>query len=207
MQVPYCIPEFNYAPGVAAKCKKGEVYAFRVDLTQTAEVNIGAGKVTGEVVDHVVLTHLHPSTDGSTSAQLGLSLATGWRYVGVVNYTSSSTGHAIALRFYRPGYDTIVLKPGEKVTELNWTAAPGMSAQVKAVDDLMNGPPTQKSGAVTARQALEPGTRSPAQKEALLFGAGEYTRLANELSPADPGRTQILDKANRLRSLADGKKG
>jgi hypothetical protein len=210
LQVPYFLPELSYAPSVGANCKSKEVYAFRVDVTQKSEIKEGAAAMRGEVVELQQLTRIRTSSDGTTSAQMGLTFASGWRYVGVVNYTALSTDHGIALRFYRPGYETIVVKPGETVRDLQWKEAPDLSAQVKAVDDLMNGPRLAESARVSVRQVLEPGTKSASHKEVLLFAAGEYERLAGDLSSANPDErgqhAQLLNSANRLRALAEAKK-
>ena len=209
MQVPYFLPELSYVPSIGANCKSKEVYAFRVDVTQKSEVKEGVAYMHGEVVEHQQLTRIRTSANGATPAQMGLTLATGWRYVGVVNYTALSTDHGIGLRFYRPGYETIAVKPGESVAELQWKEAPDLSAQVKAIDDLMNGPRFTSSTRVTVRQVLEPGTKSASHKEVLLFAAGEYERLAADLAPSYADErglhAQLLSSANRLRALAEGK--
>jgi hypothetical protein len=210
MQFPYFLPELSYAPGVDAKCRGDQVHVFRVDVTQKTEFQEGLKSVSGKVVEFQELTRIRTSADGTTSPQLGVTFASGWRYVGVVNFTSSSTEHGVTLRFYRPGYETIAFKPGEGMRELEWRKAPGLDAQIKAVDDLMRGPMLNKSKkAITATQVLEPGTKSAAQREALVFGAGEYERLARDLSATDPEerdiRADLLKEARRLRGLAEGK--
>lgn len=209
MQVPYVLPEINYAPGVDAKCKPDEVHAFRVDVTQRAEINEGRDAVSGKLVEYEQLSRIRTSTDGSTSAQVGVTFASGWRYVGFYNFTSSSTEHGVTLRFYRRGYETIAFKPGEGMRELDWKRASDLESQIKAVDDLMRGPAPRKSQSITAKQVLEPGTKSAAHREALLFGATEYERLARALSAYESderdARRDLLAEAKRLRDLADGK--
>jgi hypothetical protein len=209
MQVPYFLPEINYAPGVDAKCKPDEVHAFRVDVTQKAEINEGRDAVSGKLVEYQQLSRISTSADGATSAQLGVAFASGWRYVGFYNFTSSSTEHGVTLRFYRRGYETIAFRPGEGMRELDWKRATDLESQIKAVDDLMRGPAPGKSQKITAKQVLEPGTKSAAHREALVFGATEYERLARDLSPSDPDerniRRDLLAEAKRLRNLADGK--
>jgi hypothetical protein len=208
MQVPYFLPEINYAPGVDAKCKRDQVHVFRVDVTQKTEIKEGLQSVSGKVVEYQELTRIRTNADGTTSPQLGVTFASGWRYVGVVNFTSSSTEHGVTLRFYRPGYQTIAFKPGEGMRELEWREAPDLEAQIKAVDDLVRGSTLNNSKkTITATQVLEPGTKSAAQREALLFGASEYERLARDLTDAEEReiRGDLLKEARRLRGLADGK--
>jgi hypothetical protein len=204
LQFPYAFPEINYAPALAAQCKSSEVHAFRVDVTQTTKIQDGSGRV----VEHEELSRVPTSAEGIVPSQMGLTFSSGWRYVGVVNFTSSSTEHGIALRLYRPGYDTIVMKPGERVEELRWKQASDLDAQAKAINDLMHGAKVQKTKSITVRHVLESGTKSPAHKAALMFGASEYERLARDLSasPAhEAARHELLEEADRLRNLADGK--
>jgi hypothetical protein len=209
MQIPYFMPEINYAPAVAAGGKSGEVHAFRVDITQKTEIKEGVNAMRGEVVEYEELSRIRTSSGGATSAQISLNFSSGWRYVGVVNYTATSTGHGIALKLYRPGYETIVLKPGEDAHELRWREASDLNAQVKAVDDLFRAATPASKKPITMRRVLEPGTKSAAHREALLYGASEYERLARGLSAfsANDRESQrdLLEEANRLRSLAEGK--
>jgi hypothetical protein len=69
--------------------------------------------------------------------------------------------------------------------------------------------PMKSSRSGTARRLLAPGSRSASHREALLFGAGEYERLARALSGGDGEErdlaNMVLEKANQLRALADGR--
>jgi hypothetical protein len=60
-----------------------------------------------------------------------------------------------------------------------------------------------------AKQQLEPGTKTTAHRDALLFAAREYERLVRSAGDSDSVATigRIAEKARRLKSLADGKKG
>lgn len=209
LQVPYCLPEVSYVPSVNAKCKGADVVCFRVDVTQKMEIKESKAAMLGEVVDRVELTQIQPSAQGATSPQVGVSLATGWRYVGAWNFTTTSTGHAITLRFYRPGYDTIVLKPGESPGELKWTEANDLLDEAKAIDDLMNFAPAKSTRtSAIVRHELEPGTKSASHRKALLFGASEYERLAGTISAQGARESELqgelVGKANRLRALVKG---
>jgi hypothetical protein len=207
LQIPFFIPELNYVPGVDARCPSTEVHAFRVDITQTMEIkeSVSSG-LRGETIDHQEFARIHASPQGATMPQLGVTGAYGWRYVGFVNYCSANTGHAIGMRFYRAGYETIVLKPGESMRELDWKKAPDLYAQTKAVDDLVSAGEGIVTGASSVRSVLDPGSRSVAHHEALLFAASEYDRLANFAEADDPEmHTRLVESATRLRALA-GKK-
>lgn len=207
VQLPYCLPEINYAPPIDANCKSDEVYAFRVDVTQRTEIKEGIDAVAGKVVEYQLLTRVHPSADGTTPSQFGFTCASGWRYVGFYNFTSASTEHGITMRFYRPGYETISVKPGEGTTELQWRKAPDLDSQVRAIEELLRGTSPREAPKVTAKQVLEPGTKSAAHRDALLFGAKEYERLARDLTEPEEQRTRqnLIGEARRLRALADGK--
>ena len=65
MQIPYCIPEVNYAPSVNAQCKNSEVHAFRVDITQKIVLDVLAQKPHGEVVDHEELSQIRSTSRGN----------------------------------------------------------------------------------------------------------------------------------------------
>jgi hypothetical protein len=211
MQVPYFVPEVNYMPGMDAKCKRDEVHVFRVDLTQEASIREGPAAVAGKITETERLTRITTSAGGATWPQFGVSFATGWRYFGVINFTASSVEHGVSLRFYRPGYETIAVKSGDDVRELRWTPATDLSAQVKAVDDLLHGPSgLTGSRRVAVEQVLESGAKSASQREALLFAAGEYERLARELAastmPEERNlQRELRDQAGRVRALAEGK--
>jgi hypothetical protein len=210
MQVPYFLPEINYAPAVDARCKRDEVHAFRVDVTQKTVITEGLDASHGKVTEYQELTKIPTSSTGATSSQFGVTFASGWRYVGVVNFTAASTEHGVTLRFYRPGYETIAIKPGDGMRELHWKEAPNLGDQAKAINDLLRGPTRKSSAVIAVQQVLEPGTKSIAHYQALRFAASEYERLSRELTSSSPEERAIqrdlLDEADRVRALADGKK-
>ena len=210
MQVPFFLPEINFAPGVDARCKRDEVYAFRVDVTQKTVITEGLTAVRGKITESQTLARIPTSAAGTTSPQLAVSFSSGWRYVGLVNFTAASTEHGVSLRFYRPGFETIAIKPGEGVRELQWKEAPDLGSQVKAIDDLLRGPSPQSSRRIDVEKILEPGTKAAAHREVLRFAAGEYERLSRELSSSTAEERSmqqgLLAEANRLKDLAEGKR-
>ena len=221
LHVPFYVPEFSSVPAVNPGCDTGvnslsnrwpskdNLHAFRVDVTQTMELKEGGGPnytVRGENFEKFELTQIEPSS-GKTPSQFAVSAASGWCYVGFWNYCSSYTSHSIAVRLYRPGYETIELKPGQPASALHWHEAAGLAAQEKAVDELLGVSPLERIDAKSSLQQrrLESGTKSAAHREALLFAAREYERLAGTMTPdlEEPvTRARLIDKSNRLKALA-----
>jgi hypothetical protein len=94
---------------------------------------------------------------------------------------------------YRPGFETIELKPWAPRGEVRWKAAGTLADQCKAVDDLVAGD-------------LEPGGISTDHQRALKFAANEYRRLANLHSLREtqdsPLCRQVSGKADELEKRA-----
>jgi hypothetical protein len=122
------------------------------------------------------------------------------------------TSHKVRVRLYCPGYQTVEIRAHEDRDPIQWTAAPNLVAQEKAVDDLFA---TSNDAWAEIRvkdkgdrqlAGLEPGSTSVAHKKALLFAASEYERLAGTvLDDRDEGNTirlRLLDKAGRFRKRA-----
>jgi hypothetical protein len=212
LHVPFCTPEFSSVPAVNAGTDKLDLHAFRVDVTQTMDLKEGPGPnylVRGENFEKFELTQIETAPGGTTPPQRGMSAATGWCYVGFWNYCSSYTSHSIAVRLYRPGYETIELKPGQPAIALQWHEAADRAAQEKAVDDLLGVSPLERIDPKSSQQQrlLESGTKSAAHRESLLFAAREYERLARAMAPDldDPVlHARLIDKSNRLKALAKG---
>jgi hypothetical protein len=217
MQVPFCAPELSYVAPVALGTAGTEVHAFRVDVTEKTVVNIDEKfKSAGGGVSYYELTPMPLSTRGTTSLQWDVSWAYGWRSIGLWNYWPTLTTHSVAVRLYRRGFDTAELRPGKDGPD-DWTKVTDLAAQEKAVDDLLGVSPLETTSPLKpvrgtgshSPPALELGTKSAGQRQALLFAANEYEWLAHELTNPDPEeqviRTRLLEKARRLQDLAKGK--
>ncbi len=213
LQVPVWAPEMSVVPAVRPGCTSAEVYAFRVDVTDRQEIKEGraATPCRPENFEDFELSRVALSSSGTTPQQVAMTCASGWRTVGFWNYFNTLTTHSVAIRLYRPGFETIELKPSDAARTLKWEEAAGLAAQEKAVDDLlglspldMGGPPSE-----VQQRRLEPGTKSVAHREALRFAAKEYERLARTESPDDADAQEIAPrlfaKARRVQALADGK--
>src|SRR5207245_10631050 len=181
VQVPFYLPEYGKVSAARPGCEPRDVHAFRVDVTQKIELKDGPPpeyKSTGENVEKVQLTGLPLADDGTTPSQVAFNCASGWSYVGFWNFVNSRTSHAVAVRLYRPGFETIELKAGQDPREMQWHDAPDLAAQEKAIDDLLGANPleTGKSLSKEVQRWLEPGSKSTAHRDALLYASREYER-------------------------------
>jgi hypothetical protein len=214
VQVPLWAPEINVVSSVKPGCDGTEVHAFRVDVTDKILIKEGATPAQptrGENTEGYELTRIPLTAKAAVPRQVGVSCAYGWQYVGFFNYPIACTSHSVAVRLYRPGYETVELKPGQAPDEVVWNEAADLAAQEQAIDDLLGVSllATKESRSANQQRRLEPGTKSAAHRQALLFGVREYERLAQAV-PDDDGdgreiQARLLAKARRLRTLADGK--
>jgi len=216
VQVPFCVPEYSVVSATRTGCDAKEVHAFRVDITQKQDLKEGPPpdcKVTGENLESLQLTRIPLADDGTTSSQVTFNCASGWSYVGFWNFVNTCTSHAVAVRLYRPGFETIELKAGHDPREMQWHEALDLAAQEKAIDNLLGANPleTGKSLSNELQRRLEPGSKSTAHRDALLFASREYERIARAVSPDELDgsafRARLMEKSRRLKSLADGQKG
>jgi hypothetical protein len=218
MQVPLCIPELNYVTPVDLGKAGAEVQAFRVDVTEKTVVNIDQNlKGQGGGITYYEFMPLLLSAAGTTSLQVDVSWAYGWRFFGLWNHWPTLTTHSVAVRLYRRGFETTELRPGQEEHDIVWKQTADLAAEEKAVDDLLGVSPLESTSplkpvrayGVHSPPALELGTKSSGHRIALLFAASEYEWLAHQASEFDAEelaiRTRVLDKASRLQDLAKGK--
>jgi hypothetical protein len=214
--IPYAYPKVSWTPSLNVGPNAEEVRAFRVDVTGDI-VDIGES-------DQFTLASVTPISGEREPAQARLSLEYGI-------YTSSRQlqpfpvhhGHSTLLRLYRPGYQLVEVKSFEFPPNINWIAAPDLLAQEKAVDALLSVPSIEapryefsygrdgiSDHSAWPKEERNPALRSGAvsakHKEALLFAASEYDRLAL-LAPTESEqdrrvRARLLSKADSLRALA-----
>jgi hypothetical protein len=205
--LPYVYPKVSWTPSVSVGTNPEEVHAFRVDVTGDV-VDIGES-------DRYTLARLTP-TGNHEPAQTRVSLEYGLYVVGIALNYPIHHGHTTLLRLYRPGYQLVEIKSWELPGKITWTPAPDLAAQEKAVDDLLNvptiGPRLGLSGNwldkdLQGNIALQPGWVSAKHREALLFAASEYDRLAlltpNASEQDRQIRARLLSKSNSLRDLAN----
>ena len=185
--VPYCVcPCVNFVPAAHVASSDDSVYAFRIDTREATPYFPGPLQQTHQ------LTQIPIDTGGDVPAQLRLSCTRGFlAFFVALNYC---TWHqdTISVRLYRPGYEIVELKSWALFHEIQWKPAETIEAQSKAIDDLVAG-------------ELELGGVAKEHREALLFAAKEYKRLADVL-PNHKGagfeRKELLDKAQKLEKRA-----
>ena len=212
LQVPVCMPELNVVPSVGLGADADEVHAFRVDVTDREQIKEGRSAATplqAENFEYYALSRITLAS-GTTPPQVSMTCASGWCTVGCWNYFNSLTLHSIAVRLYRPGYETIELRPGQS-REPRWVAAADLAAREKAIDDLLGVSPLELDGRASEVQQrrLDRGTTSLAHRDALLFAAREYERLAHRVTREDGDVREVVPrlfaKARRVKKLADAR--
>ena len=185
---PYWVsPSVSYVPVARAGGTGDSVRAFRVDTRESTPYFPGPLHQTHQ------LAAIPVGTDGDTAGQLSLSCSRGFlAFFVALNYV---TWHqdTISVRLYRPGFETVELRPWAATSAVQWKTAANVAEQCKAVDDLVAG-------------SLEPGGIAKDHQKALLFAAEEYRRLAALISNQDrqmlAKRQEVLDKAEKLEKRA-----
>jgi hypothetical protein len=189
--IPYYVcPKLSCVPGTNVEAPVDTVHAFRVDTRQsTPYAGIGRTLPTSHQ-----FTPLTLDVKGDLPAQYRLSCTRGFfAFFVALNYV---TWHqdTLAVRLYRPGYETVELPSWDLDKKVTWKKAATHADQVKAVDDLLSG-------------RLEPGGVSKEHRAVLLFAADEYRRLAADRSiqgpPFEAIRVQMQEKEAQLRKQAE----
>jgi hypothetical protein len=182
---PYCaFPKLDYTPAVKLDAQPDEVRAFRVDsIMPSADLDVFAGPVYDR------LSEIPVTNTDEVPGQLKPSVTYGFVVVGIALNFLTYTDHSVAVRLYRPGFDLVEIKSWERAHRVAWKPAPDLDAQEKALDGLL------------PFGGLEPGSGSAAHKDALLFGAAEYERLAAGASSPEQ-RERLAAKASKLRGRA-----
>jgi hypothetical protein len=197
-----------------------EVHVFRVDITRTTDgwTSLWSGLRDDGPVEQHRLSGLIPVEPGMSSIpdEIPEQKTWGWHY-GYGFFLPLSNYHhyvkpALALRLYRPGYELVVLNADYPIEDVQWTHANDLLAQMQALDLLFHPEPhmfmpaTQQGSWLRGSMTLEPGSVSPAHRQALLFGAEEYERLASLAQLQMPRDRRLLrqlhDRAHNLRDLA-----
>lgn len=120
--------------------------------------------------------------------QVKPSLSYGLAYPLLVANGLSHSSHTVAVRIYRPGYELVEIASWQAPPDLRCKRVDDVFGQAHALDRLYSWP-------------LEPGSASEAHREALLFGATEYERLAG-LETTTDFRFHLTVKAGHLREQA-----
>jgi hypothetical protein len=182
---PYCaFPTLDYTPQVKLNTPIGEVRAFRVDISNpTADMSVFQGR------GYERLSELPVSNTDEVPAQLKPSFTYGLVVIGVALNYLTYTSHSMALRLYRPGFEVTEVRSWARVSRVVWKPAADLDAQERALDSLL---PIGR---------IEKGSQSAAHRDALLFGAAEYSRLAAAAQLPDQ-QTRLGEKAKKLQVRA-----
>ncbi len=210
--MPYVYPTLAYTPDIVVPNSDGSVHAFRVDMDRTQRPPLPTSHDYG-------LSRIPIDTRGQVPSQLELATAMGvLNPFGVVDGAKhEQTKFTMLVRLYRPGHRTMEVRAWDKSRELQWLAAPSLGDQERAIDDLLA--PADVDPKITWWElkdqkdtkgpglGLQPGTSSASHRQALIFAAGEYQRLASSaigMTPAAaPIRERMQQKAIWLRRYAE----
>jgi len=185
-----CNPEVKLHPAA-------DVRAFRVDTRTWYDVDLG-GTIGGNTFarrDVRISTSRRLSEVQQTSTNqidqlIKPSLSQGW-FVSLLLFANGAgcISHSVALQLYRPGFDLVEVESWDVPQRIEWRVAADLETQEKALDQLF-------------KPSLEPGSTAEAHRQALLFGADEYDRLAG-CSPSGDSPKRLTEKAVRLRERAN----
>jgi hypothetical protein len=197
-------PRLAHVPECDCAAPPDDVHAFRVEVSDT--------RAGYDQPNHtrMCLTPVPLGADGRVPGQTDLSVETAYQTGdGPLGRSDAHRWHGLRVRLYRQGYQ-LVERPSGSFDPVNWLPAVGPDEQEKAVDDLFTTWPLGSYyGAVFMGRFshVAPGRTSAGQRDALLFAAGEYESVAAQVTGIDgkslAARTRLLDKAARLRDLAD----
>jgi len=126
----YAYPQLSYVLPVQLQEAYDEIHAFRMDVVQVMEDIYHAE-------DKCVLRPIPLSPNGAIAGQAKLSLETAWGVMMLIpTEWNHHCWHAMRVRLYRPGFQTVEIEPWQSVAQVRWQAADWQS-QEKAVDDLI----------------------------------------------------------------------
>lgn len=210
-------PTWSQTPLLPLKAPSDEISAFRIYVTETC------------LYERILLKSDYEYSLAKTSTFAGMAmpqtLVTA-DFVGMVSGLGATTfHHTLQLRLYRPGFETVGIHSWDLNKEIIWRKAEGIMKREKAIDDLLSGPrgtdwitsqrlmqakldapEFTRTESKTVEFNLKPGSESRAHKQALLFGADEYERLAASFAATNDElrdtQVRLLAKAAWLRKRA-----
>jgi hypothetical protein len=173
-----------------------DVRAFRVAVTDD-------NAVIDFPEEHVyALSEMTVLPTGHVLPQARIGCDYGWYANFVALSYWKHTHQTMLVRLYRPGFQTIEVHSWDLGAEPTWTEAPDLADQEKAVDQLVSCGTPRRRPLFNSRNIPAPGSASPVHREALLFAAGEYERLAKNRYNYEETRASLLGKAAVLRQRA-----
>jgi hypothetical protein len=167
------IPRTKVGPEVA-----DEVHAFRVDILD----NCGSVEMCSS--DDYLFREVGLNSRGDVPCLASAKLGIGW-WSALPRLSYRQRLHpTMRLRLYRPGYETVEVKPWRWRREVEWKAAATPEAREKSVDDLISTRETNDIYKISPEAWQHSGVdyslgmpKTEAQRAALQFVAGEYARL------------------------------
>src|SRR5262245_42928426 len=202
----YAYPTAAVVPPVGLeKSTADTVHAFRVEILDTS------GSIEFSGSDEYVFREVPVDSRGRLPAQGMVGFGRGWWALLIsLNYTQR-VHPTLRVRLYRPGYETVELKPWQRPGQIKWKPATTPEAREPAVDDLIATRETNEYYKIApeawknerADYALAAPTKD-GQRAALLFVAGEYERLVSDASARGDKHSaeRLIEKARQLRTLA-----
>lgn len=204
--IGYAYPSISVTPVVQVGPAPSEVRAFRVDVTD------GPGAPGSNCT---TLSEAPLILGNCLSPQMKLALDYGWMAHFIALSCKRHTAHTIMVRLYRPGWQTVEIGSWGLPGEVDWKEARDLAGRESAVDDLVSTWAHDAEGHMGALheesptdsklfRRLAPGSTAPGHRQALLFAASEYDRLAVQVSAAgdETMRTRLAEKARALHDLA-----
>jgi hypothetical protein len=201
--IAFRYPAVRHVPGVDLPDPIVGLRCFRVDV----DTSRSDGEVDLEDKSFL-LRELPIPANGHVRGQT--LLTTDFAYFGVGG--AETDRHVVLIHLYRPGFELIEIAPWEKLNPVVWKKAADLSAQQKAVDDLLSARFAAPKTGWKARQRfasfqLASAKNHPEHKKALLFAIDEYERLALEVVPdhdeARDLRMHLRAKAHWLREWTE----
>ena len=198
---PYVAPSIASTPRIELDAPREEVRAFRVDVTLSQDSPDLSGPFLSQT-NTERLSEVPISQRDEVPSQLKASIQHGGVIIGVLSLRTRES-ESVVVRLYRSGFDLVEVGSWDGRKRVEWKPATSIAAQEKAVDHLFGGGqvgprrPALRFGCWQAG-----GSVSAAHREALLFGASEYERLAKFPSSTADERKALQDKAKAKRDLA-----
>lgn len=208
--IGWAYPSVSVTPVVQVGPAPAEVRAFRVDVRDTPS------STPGDDRDRYVLSEAPLILGNCLSPQMKLAIDYGWMGNFLVLSCKSCTSHTMMVRLYRPGWQTVEVGSWGLPGEVDWKEAKDGMARERAVDDLVTTWERDTEGRMGALtdavptdakvfRCLARGSATPAHREALLFAASEYERLAVQVSASggdEAARARLAGKAKALHDRA-----
>jgi hypothetical protein len=187
--IPYAFPKVDFTRALQLDVPQEDARFYRVDKSQITWPY--------PVFVKEQLSQIPVTKSGKVAAQFKPSFRNGiYLFMGALNYDYGQGRH-LAVRAYRPGFELVEIESTEQVDRIDWIPAEDLAAQERAIDSLVPLETYWSDHIIPAE-----GSSSTAHRDALLFGAAEYERLA-AIAPSPEENTRLLQKASKLKQRAE----